>query len=80
MPLATGPISSLTFDPEFVTFELEGHERAVRPFDYEWSMRNVAVSILSIIGLPGLIWWSKEPVDLGVVRTPEAGEAAPGGP
>jgi hypothetical protein len=69
----TGPISSLTFDPESVTFELEGHERAVRPFDYEWSMRNVAC----VLGIP---WWGKEPVDLWVVLTPEAGKAAPGEP
>ena len=66
----TGPIS-LTFDPEFVTFELEGYERAVRPFEYEWSMRNVSVSVLSILGLPGILWWGKEPVDLWVVLTPE---------
>jgi hypothetical protein len=60
-----------------VTFELAGHERAIRPFDYEWSMRNVAVSILTIVGIPGIIWWGKEPVDLWVVLTPEV---SPGGP
>jgi hypothetical protein len=69
----TGPIPNFTFDPEFVTFELEGHERAVRPFDYEWSMRNVAC----VLGIP---WWGKEPVDLWVVLTPEAGKAASGEP
>jgi hypothetical protein len=67
----TGPISGLTFDPEYVTFELEGYERAVRPFDYEWSSRNIAVSILSIVGIPGLLWWSKEPVDMWVVLEPK---------
>jgi hypothetical protein len=65
----TGAFQNLTFDPEFVTFELKGHERAVRPLDYEWSMRNVALSIPFV---PGIIWWGKEPVDLWVVLTPEA--------
>jgi len=72
----TGPFTN----PQSVTFDLKGHERAVRPFDYEWSMRNVTVSIVSILGLPGILWWSKEPVDLWVVLTPEAGGAASGGP
>jgi len=63
-----GPVSN----PESVTFELEGYERAVQPFDYRWSERNVAWSILSILGIPGILWWGKEPVDLWVPLEPES--------
>jgi hypothetical protein len=75
----TGSLRNLTFDPEFVTFELEGYERTVRPLDYRWSERNVAWSILSILGLPGIIWWGKEPVDLWVDLTSESEETVSGG-
>jgi hypothetical protein len=72
----TGSFQNLTFDPESVTFELDGYERTVRPLDYRWSERNVAWSILSILGLPGIIWWGKEPVDLWVDLASESEEAA----
>lgn len=74
----TGPISGYTFDPQFVTFELAGYGRTIRTLDYQWSVRNVLWSIPLVLGVPGIILWGKEPVDLHVVLVPEAAEATPG--
>jgi len=71
----TGIIPHHTFEPQLVTFELKGYERTVRTLDYKWSLRNVLWSSPLVLGVPGVIFWGKEPVDLWVVLTPE--EKAP---
>jgi hypothetical protein len=42
----------------------------VRALDYKWSLRNVVASILTVVGLPGLVLNTKEPEDVWVVLTP----------
>lgn len=68
----TGTIPKHTFDPQLVTFELDGYERTVRHLDYKWSLRNVLASVPLVLGVPGIFLWGKEPVDMWVVLTPEA--------
>jgi hypothetical protein len=65
----TGPIEGLTFHPQYVTLKL-GDKRMVRALDYKWSLRNVVASILTVVGLPGLVLNTKEPEDVWVVLTP----------
>ena len=74
----TGSIRGYTFDPQLVTFELEGYERAIRALEYRWSVRNVLWSIPFVLGVPGIILWGKEPIDLNATLSSEV--AAPGGP
>ena len=76
----TGSLMGYTFDPQLVTFELAGYGRTIRTLDYRWSVRNVLWSIPLVLGVPGIILWGKEPVDLHAVLTPEAEEAMPGRP
>jgi hypothetical protein len=78
-PKTTGFIEGYTFDPESVTFKLRGHKRTVHALDYKWSLRNIVASVVTVVGLPGLVLYTKEPVDLWVVLTPETGKAAPEG-
>ena len=67
-------------DPQFVTFELEGYERTVRSLDYGWSVRNVLLSIPFVLGVPGIILWGKQPLDLYVFLERASEKPAAGGP
>ncbi len=67
---ATGPIERYTFQPQYVTIELDGYEREIVALDYEWSRRNVILSIPFILGVPGILLWGKLPEDLHVPLEP----------
>lgn len=67
---ATGAVETYTFEPQYVTLEAPGFERAVRELDYEWSSRNVAAAV-PLLGIP-VIWWGMLPTDLHVVMSPLA--------
>jgi hypothetical protein len=69
---ATGPIENHTFHPKLVTLRLSGYKQAMRYLDYAWSSRNVALSIPFILGVPGVLYWSKLPKHPHVVLEMEA--------
>ncbi|MAE94771.1 MAG: hypothetical protein CL910_08940 [Deltaproteobacteria bacterium] len=68
---ATGPIPQYTFEPQYVTVEKPGFRRETRALRYEWSMRNVLISIPFFLGVPGIPLWAKLPTDLHLVLEPE---------
>jgi len=68
---ATGPMDHHTFQPEYVTLRLPGYREEVRQLPYAWSTRNVLLSLPIVLGVPGILLWSKLPMDLHVVLEPE---------
>jgi len=72
---ATGAIEDHTFNPEYVSLRLPGHAAEVRQLQYRWSLRNILLSIPFVLGVPGILLWSKLPQDLHVQLDPEPSDS-----
>lgn len=46
---ATGPLEDHTYEPAYATFRHRGYRDEVRPFRYAWSIRNVLLSIPTLM-------------------------------
>jgi len=63
---ATGPLEDQTFRPVYATLRHPGYRDEVVALQYQWSARNVLASIPFVLGVPGILYWAKLPVDLHV--------------